>query len=61
MLVDIDGTVLDPDALLGMLLAKGKPGKISLKGKVYSVSELATANDRFKVSTVSCKQSVPSP
>ncbi len=56
MLVDIDGTVLDTDALLGMLLAKGKPGKISLKGKVYSVSELGTEHDNFKVSTVSCKQ-----
>jgi len=59
MLVDIDDPVLDPDALLGMVLAKGKPGKISLKGKVYSVSELATANDKFKVSTISCKQTPP--
>ncbi|MGZ6236937.1 MAG: hypothetical protein ACXWMJ_06415 [Syntrophales bacterium] len=59
MLVDIDGTVLDADALLGMLLAKGKPGKISLKGKVYAVSGLGTPNDKFKVSSVSCKQSSP--
>jgi len=57
MLVDIDGTVLDPDALLGMLLAKGKPGKISLKGKVYSIRGLGTIDDEFEVSTVSCKQS----
>jgi hypothetical protein len=57
MLVDVNDAVLDPDALLGMLLAKGKPGKISLKGKVYAVSELGTPNDKFRVSSVSCKQS----
>ena len=59
MLANVDNDTLVPDALLGLLLAKGKPGKISLKGKVHSVSELETPNERFVISTVSCKQSSP--
>jgi len=60
MLSDVDDYVLDTNARFGILLAKGKPGKISLKGKVYSVRGLgAPEGDEFEVTKVSCKQTSP--
>ena len=60
MLSDVDDPVQDTNARFGILLAKGKPGKISLKGKIYSVRGLeAPEGDEFEVTKVSCKQVSP--
>jgi hypothetical protein len=59
MVGDVDDSVLDTDAHFGILLAKGKPGKISLKGKFYSIVGLGTIDDDFEVAKVSCKQHWP--
>jgi hypothetical protein len=59
MVGDVDVSGLDTDARFGILLAKGKPGKISLKGKFYSIVGLGTIDDDFEVAKVSCKQYWP--
>jgi hypothetical protein len=60
MVADVDdGSVLDTNARFGILLAKGKPGKISLKGKIYSITDLGAPDDEFEVAKVSCKQVSP--
>jgi hypothetical protein len=59
MLSDVDDYVLDTNARFGILLAKGTPGKISPKGKIYSIMDLGTIDDEFEVAKVSCKRSSP--
>jgi hypothetical protein len=59
MIADADNPDLDANASFGILLAKGKPGKISLKGKLYSIMGLGEPDDEFEVAKVSCKQSSP--
>ncbi len=59
MVADVDVGVLDPNASFAIVLAKGKPGKISLKGKVYRIMNLGTIDDEFEVAQVSCKQTSP--
>ncbi len=56
---DADNTTLDTDARFAILLAKGKPGKISLKGKLLQSQGLETPDDEFEVAKVSCKRSPP--
>ena len=56
MIVNVDADTLDTDAGYGILIAKGKPGKISLKGKLLQNRNLETPDDEFEVTKVSCKQ-----
>ncbi len=59
MVAEVDVDVLDPDARFAILLAKGKPGKISMKGKIFEIIHLETLSDEFDTGKVSCKQSSP--
>jgi hypothetical protein len=59
MVANVDNPDLDTYAQFGILLAKGKPGKISLKGKINSIMDLGADDDEFEVGKVSCKQSSP--
>jgi hypothetical protein len=56
---DVHNDTLDTDAGFAILVAKGKPGKISLKGKLLQSRALETPDDKFEVLNVSCKQSSP--
>ena len=56
---DANNITLDTDARFAILLAKGKPGKISLKGKLLQSQGLETPDDEFEVAKVTCKQSAP--
>ena len=59
MVADVDDITLDTDATFAILLAKGKPGKISLKGKILETQGLETPDDEFGVAKVTCKQVSP--
>ncbi len=56
MIANVDNDTLDTDAGYGIFIAKGTPGKISLKGKILQSRNLETADDEFEVTKVSCKQ-----
>jgi hypothetical protein len=49
------GILMVADESFGILLAKGKPGKISLKG--YTIVGFGTIDDKFGVTKLSCKYS----
>ncbi len=59
MIADANDITLDTDASFAILIAKGKPGKISMKGKLLKSRGLETPADGFEVAKVTCKQSVP--
>ncbi len=60
MIADFDSSDLDPNAGFAIFFPKGKPGKISLKGKALSAIDLDTPpTETFQVIKVSCKQTGP--
>lgn len=59
MVAEVDIDVLDPDARFAIAIAKGKPGKISMKGKLFEIRHLETLNDAFDSAKVTCKQTAP--
>jgi len=54
-----DDSAVTGDAMFAILLVKGKPGKLSMKGTALSVTDLYKVDDEVETAKVSFKQVAP--
>jgi hypothetical protein len=54
-----DDSDICSDAMFAILVVKGKPGKVKMKGTALSVMDLFGVDDEFEVAKVSVKQVTP--